>query len=84
MCFFFVLVVSKRKFWNPKKWFRKKQKTGEGETVVHPHHQEQRDVEGNRSRSTGELSTDEELPKRYFLTLNFSCIFFLIKPNLIK
>ncbi|XP_066154497.1 muscle M-line assembly protein unc-89-like isoform X4 [Euwallacea fornicatus] len=59
-------VVSKRKFWNPKKWFRKKQKTGE-DIVVHSHshhHPEQRDVDGNRSRSTGELSTDEEIPPR--------------------
>ncbi|XP_066154495.1 muscle M-line assembly protein unc-89-like isoform X2 [Euwallacea fornicatus] len=58
--------VSKRKFWNPKKWFRKKQKTGE-DIVVHSHshhHPEQRDVDGNRSRSTGELSTDEEIPPR--------------------
>ncbi|XP_048517519.1 uncharacterized protein LOC109538146 isoform X2 [Dendroctonus ponderosae] len=56
-------IVSKRKFWNPKKWFRKKQKTGD-EAVVHLHHPEQRDGDGNRSRSTGELSIDEESPPR--------------------
>ncbi|XP_050307761.1 uncharacterized protein LOC126744412 isoform X3 [Anthonomus grandis grandis] len=53
-----VKVVSKRKFWNPKKWFRKKQKTSD-DHVVHSH-QEQRETEGPRSRSTEELSTDEE------------------------
>ncbi|XP_076252506.1 uncharacterized protein LOC143191377 isoform X15 [Rhynchophorus ferrugineus] len=57
-------VVSKRKFWNPKKWFRKKQKTSD-EHMTHGSHiphsqQEHRDVEGARSRSTDELSTDEE------------------------
>ncbi|KAF7264277.1 hypothetical protein GWI33_000402, partial [Rhynchophorus ferrugineus] len=56
--------VSKRKFWNPKKWFRKKQKTSD-EHMTHGSHiphsqQEHRDVEGARSRSTDELSTDEE------------------------
>ncbi|CAG9762967.1 unnamed protein product [Ceutorhynchus assimilis] len=56
-------VVSKRKFWNPKKWFRKKQKTGDDAAGVHHLHQHQdvvRDQDGSRSRSTGELSTDEE------------------------
>ncbi|XP_050315367.1 uncharacterized protein LOC126749724 isoform X2 [Anthonomus grandis grandis] len=52
------IMVSKRKFWNPKKWFRKKQKTSD-DHVVHSH-QEQRETEGPRSRSTEELSTDEE------------------------
>lgn len=60
---FVFAVVSKRKFWNPKKWFRKKQKTGD-EAVVHLHHPEQRDGDGNRSRSTGELSIDEDPPPR--------------------
>ncbi|XP_030767045.1 uncharacterized protein LOC115890830 isoform X2 [Sitophilus oryzae] len=51
--------VSKRKFWNPKKWFRKKQKTSD-DNVTQVQHQEHKDVDGGRSRSTGELSTDEE------------------------
>ncbi|XP_060530246.1 uncharacterized protein LOC132704331 isoform X3 [Cylas formicarius] len=49
------LVVSKRKFWNPKKWFRKKQKAND-DIVVQDH----RDIDGIRSRSTSELSVDEE------------------------
>lgn len=53
-------VASKKKFWNPRKWFRRKNKSSDDEGH---HHQVLQPKETLRSRSTSELSVTDE--RRY-------------------
>lgn len=59
--FFSVAAGSKRKFWNPRKWFKRKQKSsedgGSGEVL-------EQAKDALRSRSTSELSIAEEQTRR--------------------
>lgn len=61
LVFFSVAVGSKRKFWNPRKWFKRKQKSSEDGSPAEVLEQG-KDV--LRSRSTSELSITEEQTRR--------------------
>jgi hypothetical protein len=61
----YVVAASKKKFWNPKKWFKRKNKATEDVTAPV-------DNVGNdvlRSRSTSELSIAEDQIRRRFVCL---------------
>lgn len=56
----FVSVASKRRFWNPRKWFKRKNKVTEDVVVI-----ETTEIkDALRSRSASELSVSEEGRRR--------------------
>lgn len=65
--FFCLLAATKKKFWNPKKWFKRKNKNQEDAVIP----VEIIDKDVIRSRSTSELSITEDQVRRRFVILLF-------------